>query len=279
MSRSAARAGPWHRSVAFIADVFIVSVIVSLVGIWLAGVTGGSIRAKQAIGSRIRCTVGETTLVEFTLPPNTKVDRLERCTKEFLGIPHDWWLIVRARTEDIDGSSVAVITVPLDPMGHTTDALYLDSLVILVFGIYAFMAEWRFGATVGKRLRGIRVRSLGGAPVDAVRAAKRGMMRMAAFIPSTIATACAAGSTTFAWWLFEHPASKIIGGVISALWCVAFAANFLVATARRALPWHDRFAGTEAITQQNERELRVTRDLPARSSPLPSWLVRGQDKR
>jgi len=279
ISRSAARAGLWARAIAFIADLFLVSMITSLNGVWLAGATGGSVRVGEVIGSRIHCTGGRTTPTEFELPPNTKIHQVARCTKEFLGVPYDWSLDIRAQIQENDGvSSVRVITVPLDPAGRATSAFYLDSLVMLVFGVYAFLTEWRFGATLGKRLLGIRVRSLARAPIDSLRAAKRAMMRMAAFAPPMAVTACATGSVTFAWWLFEHPAWKIVGGVVIALWSIAFAANFVVATTRRALPWHDQWAGTEAILQRNDRKPREIDDLPRRS-PVPLWLVRRQDNR
>lgn len=280
MNHSIPRAGLRPRAVAFIVDVFTVSAIVSVVGLSLANMTSGNIRIREIIGGRIHCVAEEALPAGLKPHLNTRVDRLQRCTRELLGVPYDWSLTFRAKSQEIvDASASAMITVPLSPLGRTTDALYLDSLVLLLFGVYAFIAEWRFGATFGKRILGIQVRSLTGAPIGPWRSAKRAMVRVAAIGPSTIVTASATGSTTLIWWLFEHPACKIIGGVLIALWSVAFAANFVVATTGRALPWHDRWAGTEAITKRNDRGMRNIRDLPVRSSPVPSWLVRGSDNR
>jgi uncharacterized RDD family membrane protein YckC len=278
MSRSAARAGLWPRSIAFIADLFIVSVIMSLCGVWLAVATGGRVRAGEVIGGRIHCTVGQTASVELNLPTDARVEHVARCVREFVGVPYDWSLIASGRTEDVNTSFKWSIVVPLDPTGQATRAFYIDNLVVLAFGLYAFLYEWQFGATLGKRLRRIRVRSLAGAPIDFQQAAKRAVMRIAAFAPSMAASALANGSEPFAVWLFEHPVWKIMGGGIIATWSIAFAVNFIVSTTRRALPWHDRWAGTEAVVKRNVPKLRAVGDMP-RPSPVPSWLGRGHENR
>ncbi len=276
MGGSFQRAGLWRRSIAFAIDIFTVSVVVSLSGVWLAGATGGSVRIGEVVGGRLHCTVGRATPPEFELPANTTVDTVARCTKELLGVPYDWSLIIRSQIQkNVGDSSAQVITVPIGPTGRVTETIYLDSLVIFVFGAYAFLSEWWFGATLGKRILGIRVRSCSGGPIDYRNSAKRAMMRMVAFVPSMAVAAYATGSPKFAEWLLEHPAGKIIAEVIIALWSIAFAVNFIVATTRRALPWHDRWAGTEAVLNRNDPKSRDVEDLPARS-PVPSWLVTGQ---
>jgi hypothetical protein len=127
MRRSAARAGLLRRSIAFSIDLFVVSVITSLIGIWLAGATDGSVRVEEVIGSRIHCTFDGTMPVELSLPVDTRVDHVARCEREFLAVPHDWWLIAHVRTEKSVGISPASgISVPLDPMGRVTSAFYAE---------------------------------------------------------------------------------------------------------------------------------------------------------
>jgi uncharacterized RDD family membrane protein YckC len=279
MRPSAARAGLWPRFIAVMADLFIVSVIMSLCGILLAGATGGRVRAREVIGSQIHCTVGQAASVELNLPTGARVEHVSRCVRAFLGVPYDWSLLASGRTASSDGGSAAWgIMVPLDPTGQATSVFYIDDLAVLAFGFYAFLLEWQFGATLGKRLRGIRVRSLAGGPIDFRQAAKRTLMRSAAFAPAMVVSAFAVGSETLAGWLFEDPAWKFLSGGIVALWSIAFLINYIVATSRRVLPWHDRWAGTEAVLKRYDQVLRGVNDLPGRS-PVPSWLIQGREKR
>jgi uncharacterized RDD family membrane protein YckC len=255
----------------------VILVATSLIGLGLAAATDGRVRVQQTIGTRIHCTVGQTPPAQFKLPADARIDHVARCTRDIFRLPHDWFLIVPMKAQvSGDAKSARVMTVPLDPEGHIAHPFYVDPFVILGCGVYVFLLEWRFGRTLGKRLFGVRIRPLIGVPIDLRRAAKRAMMRLAAFLPSIVFALSSAGWPEFAPWLSQHPAWELVFGIAAALWLFAFAVNYIVATSRRRLPWHDRWAGTEAVLERDDRKLPDVVVMPG-NSPLPSWLARQRD--
>ena len=77
-------------------------------------------------------------------------------------------------------TAVASLTVP---------AWLLITLAIIMFGAmpfaYFFFAEWRFGATLGKRVMRIRVLTELGAPIGARESLVRNLVRVIDFLPTS----------------------------------------------------------------------------------------------
>jgi uncharacterized RDD family membrane protein YckC len=238
------RAGLWPRAIALLIDGCLITVVLGSLGLVLFVPTGGRIRvADTLVGSRT-CTTPDLQVLQdlnIPLPQNFQVTDIVRCTKTVLGYVHDRVLIVAEITHSGATTTTRELTFPLDAEGLPTRTSYLDSLWFLVFAAYVLLLEWRTGRTLGKDLMDIRVQSLAGGPPTLVQAIKRFLVR---FFPTillgSLSLMSIAGVTAT-----TAPALFWFAWLVSLLSFIAVVVNFIVEVRRRALPWHDRFAGTE----------------------------------
>jgi uncharacterized RDD family membrane protein YckC len=265
------RAPAGRRFVAVILDCILISAAIALIGVSLAVATDGKVRVSNALVNATDCTIGGPEPLDLQLPTDFLVTNVMRCTRSFFGVPHDWWLTISevappgSRTTskrhwwsmtlgDMTGpwpASERSIRVPLDPAGHVTDAFYLNSLTLFVLAAYVLLLEWRFGFTLGKRVLGLRVRSLDGGSISFTQASKRVGMRIVPFLldMGTAVHKMVVGPIV----AFDRPLTDYIDlpyiglGEVGLVLMIAFLINFIRATHRNALPWHDRWAGTEVI--------------------------------
>lgn len=266
------RAGFWRRVSAFVLDILLIIVTVQIIGVWLAGVTDGKVRVSGTLVTATECTAGGTVPAELQLPGVFKVASVQRCTHSVFGIPYDWTLIASnqekpartmvkavggsppgAGTPVAPGTAELYWTVPVDSTGRMTKPFYLDSLTLVLLVAYLFLCEWRFGATLGKRILGIGVRGLGGASMDATTAGRRILMRMVPLLPG-IAFATMIGPPSSPEQPFvQYLIGSMIISAVGVVLIIVFFLNFIVTTSRRTLPWHDRFARTEAVRHAGAR--------------------------
>jgi uncharacterized RDD family membrane protein YckC len=259
------RAGFWRRVVAIYLDVLLLSAIIAVAGLGLARATDGSMRVSRVVPLNVNVSavslnangkhcdiseLGPAELQAFHLNGDFNISSVERRTSYAFGIPYNWTLSVSEKKQNGNVTYERNVTLPLDPAGHLTNAFYLDAWLVFFVVAYLLLSEWRFGTTIGKRILGIRVRTLGDAPMDFGQASKRVLMRMVPFLPymASVIYATVVGPAKLASLLFEQPMiayAIALAGV--GLLMVAFAGNFIVATSRRELPWHDWWARTEAI--------------------------------
>jgi uncharacterized RDD family membrane protein YckC len=266
------RAPAGRRFVAIILDLILISATIAVIGVCLALATDGKVRVSNALVNATNCTSGGPEPLDLQLPADFHVTNVVRCTRSFLGVPYDWSLTVgevtgpepsttlkRYWSRSINLGKVTrpgptferSITVPLDPEGHITNAFYLDSLTGFVLAAYLLLLEWRFGATVGKRLFGLRVRSLEGGPISFAQASKRIGMRMVPFLLEMGAVVYEMAVGPIA--AFDRPLTDYMDvpyielAGADKLLMIAFLVNFIRAIHRNALPWHDRWAGTEVV--------------------------------
>ena len=235
------RAGLWPRAIALLIDGCLITFVLGFLGLVLFVPTGGRIRvADTLVGSRTCTTPNLQILQELNipLPQNFQVTNIARCTKTLLGYVHDRVLIVAEITHSGAATTTRGLTIPLDPEGLPTRTFYLDSLWFLVFAAYMLLLEWRTGRTLGKDLMDIRVQSLAGGPPTLVQAIKRFLVR---FFPTILLGSLWIAGVTAT----TAPALFWFVGLVSLLSLMAVQVNFIVEVRRRALPWHDRFAGTE----------------------------------
>ena len=235
------RAGLWPRAIALLIDGCLITVVLGFIGLVLFVPTGGRIRvADTLVGSRTCTTPNLQILQDLNIPlsPNFQVTHLVRCTKTLLGYVHDRVLIVAEITRSGATTTTRELTFPLDAEGLPTRPFYLDSLWFLVFAAYVLLLEWRTGRTLGKDLMDIRVQSLAGGPPTLVQVVKRFLIRFfPAILLGVLSLISIAGVT-------DMTAPAFFWFVIL-LSFMAVLVNFVVEGRRLALPWHDRFAGTE----------------------------------
>jgi uncharacterized RDD family membrane protein YckC len=253
--KPSSRAGFWRRVLAILLDFILLSVLLDLAGAWLAGVTAGQIRLSETSFVKHRTCINVTKPDWLELPNGFTPTGITRCTKSFLGMPYDWALNVVERSQVRPGTTyIRSFSVPLDPNGQMARPFYLDSLLLPLLAVYAFLLEWRFGATVGKLLLKLRVRSLDVGPLDPGQVGRRTAMRIFPFLPliSIMLLLMLIDPVKGASWLFDQTmvkfwATAVVGGLAVVLPLLIFGLNFLIATRRRTLPWHDRWADTEVV--------------------------------
>lgn len=236
------RAGFWPRAIALFIDSCLIAFILGFVGLILFAPTGGRVRVAGALVSSLQCSPqGLQVLQELnvSIPPDFQLTYIGRCTRSVLGHVHDRVLFVTDNVPSSAAGHARELTFPLDTEGRPTRAFYLDYLGGLLFAAYVLLSEWRTGRTLGKDLMDIRVQSLAGGPPSLVQVIKRFCIRFLILleIPSWISMTGVSVSAT----------AELIWFGVGLLLSVAVLANFILAVRRNALPWHDRFAGTEVI--------------------------------
>jgi uncharacterized RDD family membrane protein YckC len=248
------RAEFWRRVIAISLDLFFLSVIIGVAGLGLEKATHGLVRIRSLPVTITRCGMtdlgpAQLEAIHHLLPDDFHISSVQFCTSSAFGISYNSGLSVGEKTQSGNFTYQRNVFVPLDPGGRLTNAFYLDNWLVFLLAAYLLLCERLFGTTIGKRILGIRVRTLSGAPMDFRQAGKRVLMRMIPFLPLLPFEiyATVVGQPHAAISLLEQP---IIVDVIIligvGLLMIAFSGNFIDATSRRKLPWHDRWAQTEA---------------------------------
>jgi uncharacterized RDD family membrane protein YckC len=241
------RAGFWRRFVAIIIDVILILAIVIVAGVWLANTTDGRVRVASSLGGTRNCTILQSVPAEVRLPQDFKITSVMRCTNSLRGFEHNWTLnLIEATQTGPSTWSTRTIVLPLDPTGRiaSTSPFYLDTLIVFLFAAYLLGLEFLLGATAGQFLLGIRVRSLDGGSMDFAQGSKRLLMRMIPLLPFMLYVVLVPMHSDV---LFLGVSFSLITAVATALLMITFLVNFIKTTSQRALPWHDRWARTEAV--------------------------------
>jgi uncharacterized RDD family membrane protein YckC len=211
------------------------------------------VRVANTVLNVVDCTASEPVPSGLALPDGFEAAEARRCTRSVLGIVHDWELVVREKaTAGEDPKDRRQIRLAADRIGHPVQVFYLDNLMLLLLAAYLFVLERRFGATLVKHTIGIQVRSLGGAPLGIVQAGKRILPRLIVLLSASATDSILGSSTETHRILLSLVTSRSIADF--GLWsdvlnfmALAYLISFVVATSRRTLPLHDRWADTEAV--------------------------------
>jgi len=242
-----ARAGFWRRAGAFVIDGLVVGLLLTLIGLALFEPTDERVRVAPIVGGNTTCTNVNPEQVKLPLPAGFKLTSAQHCITTFLGRPVDRNLVLTEFTKEDRGSYELTYTRSLSYAvnGHrqTTDAIKLDNFWIFLLAAYLLLAEWRLGTTLGKKLLGLRVRSVGGGPLTLGQTAKRLLIQ---FIPFSMIMLTLFGNEMSAL-LLEHTVVFIALAVAWIVLCVVFLVNFIRAVRAGDLPWHDRWAQTEVV--------------------------------
>ena len=235
---SSGRAGFWRRAIAFVIDVCLIGLLISVIGVISFRLTDGRTRLSSGLFDISICSKADPQKIGLPIPPNFNVTEADDCTKGFLGLQHDRVVTITEITESGSVVYKRSFSYALDSNGHPTDVLYIDFTWLILLPVYILLAEWRFARTIGKRLLGIRIRSLSGGPIGFVQALKRLIIRFLSW-PFWALSYAAPVQASMSLFLF-----------VSGLLCVSgltVGVNFILATRHRLLPWDDRWALTEVV--------------------------------
>jgi uncharacterized RDD family membrane protein YckC len=153
------RAGFWRRLSAFIIDTIIVSLPIQILVVVLFALTNGAVQTTSGIsfGNCLK-TLQITELPQgLDPPPPANSNQAVICSTSFFGLESARRLTVSRVTKEGIVTKTFSRTYALDAQGKPRNAVSLDSVAVLALFIYLITMEYRFGATLGKCLLGIRV--------------------------------------------------------------------------------------------------------------------------
>ena len=250
MTREAAspeRGRFWQRAVALILDTFVVAIVVMLLGLLAGEVTDGHIRISDVYFDQTECAKPDRAYADIKLPVGFRPTSTVLCVSRILGHAYDRSLVMVERTESGKFSFERSLTFPLDRQGNVTRAFYLDWVIPLFLVILIYVQEWMRGDTLGKRVMGLRVRSLGGASPDRSQVARR-LVRFCYLMPFVIAyLAVAYFNESVGAGLSYLLYLLAFGSALTLLLVVEFAWN----VRKGRLPFYDRWARTEVVRVGN----------------------------
>ena len=239
----------WRRAVALTLDMFIVAFVVMLLGLLAGALTNGRFRISDVYFDETECAKPDRTYAEIKLPEGYKPTSTVVCVSRIFGHTYDRSLVMVERTESGKFSFERSMTFPLDREGDVTRAFYLDWVFPFFLVILIYVQELMRGDTLGKRIMGLRVQSLGGASPYRSQIAKR-LVRFGYLVPfvvSYLAVAYFNRSVETAEFLIAMAA---LGGVLTLLAVIEFA----WAVRKGKLPFYDRWAGTEVVRVRDVSE-------------------------
>jgi uncharacterized RDD family membrane protein YckC len=235
------RAGFWVRFGALFIDMVVIGAVLAILGIGLAKLTDGQVRVANSLIYSTSCVPADPVPDGASPPADFAPTKTLRCTRYLAGlVANDWYLAFVKDTHPGSRATPAETRkVPLDPAGRVTSPFYLDRIELLFLLAYWLAWETKSGASAGKKLLGQRVRSLEGGNPSLLQSAKR-LLRIVLLAPFM------SGSIEIHVPSFAYVPSLIIG-LAWFVAAVAFLVNFIRATGRGDLPWHDRWASTEVV--------------------------------
>ncbi|MEZ5784908.1 MAG: RDD family protein [Xanthobacteraceae bacterium] len=248
------QAGFWRRTLALAIDATTVSAGLAAIGLALFNLTGGQFRiSEMPLINHSICFGVSVSADDLRLPADFTPDQAQACVRQVFGYTHDRTLEVSEVKQAGAATTGRSISFPLDAQGRVAQAFYLDGLSTLLLAAYLLLCEWLTGTTIGKRIMGVRVRPLHGGHLSFAAAAKRTAIRFAPVIPLvppaiilSLDTGPVERFVTWNQYWTIFTGLEIAAGVIT----VAILANFITAIFEEDLPWHDRWAGTEAVTDR-----------------------------
>jgi uncharacterized RDD family membrane protein YckC len=241
------QAGFWRRVLALTIDGLLIAAVLALAGMLLFDRTDGRIRVGYVplVGHEICRSVSvDATRAQLRLPENFNPSRAEACVSAVAFIVHDRKLVLTSEHTFGAFTRTWSVTRPLDGNGRLAEAFYLDRLFLALLVLYLLVFEWLFGATPGKRLLGVRLRIRDGTGRPFVRILKRVLFRL---LPVLACLLLVLAASAWDGALLED--LRVVAAVVVLVAALAGAQviDFLRAVLNDDLPWHDRWAGTEAV--------------------------------
>ncbi len=149
------RAGFWRRGLAMLIDGIIVSVPLQLMVAVLFVATSGRVQLYGDVAYTI-CAKLETVPERLAPPPPAGSNFARECNVYFLGAQTARILQVGRAKEGADTTAVSQDYM-LGRDGRPIDGMPVDWIAILALIVYLVVMETRAGATLGKRVMGMRV--------------------------------------------------------------------------------------------------------------------------
>ena len=177
----AARAGQelfWLRITAAAIDLVAAVALAQLAAVALYAASDGRLRSStlaKVAHCRAMSSVSAKLVQGVAAPPGAQPVAANMCTVSTLGLETARYVTVGLQAQDGEVVRTMAFSRPVDRQGEPVTPVILDWAYPLAFILAMSAAEWLAGATLGKRLVGLRVRAEGGGRLPAHRALGRNL--------------------------------------------------------------------------------------------------------
>jgi uncharacterized RDD family membrane protein YckC len=248
-TRSGPIAGFWIRLPAQLIDLIGWAFLASLVAVALVRLAPGTFGLASALPQTLSCTELTAPLSGITPPAGFSPNLMRHCTKSFFGFPFHHEVVLTEERERGELTAEWVVTTrrsltyavgpDLKPVG---DVFELDTVLWLAYLAYVVAAQGRYGATLGKRLLGLRVVDRYGVRPGLGAAALRNLVLNGPILAGLVL-----------YWLLDWASFGSLNLRLGLAGALALASLAIVAevwwTARQGKPsLHDRLAGTRVVS-------------------------------
>jgi uncharacterized RDD family membrane protein YckC len=240
-------AGFWTRLLAQLIDLCAWIFVASLVALPLVYLAPATFGLANAFPQSEACTDLSAPPPYIRPPAELSPNLIRHCSKSFFGFPFRREIVLVEEREHGEVTSSWVVTTRrsvtyvVGPDLRPVDAFDLDSILWLAYLAYVVTAQGLYGATLGKRLLGVRVVDRYGVRPGLRAAAIRNVVLNGPILIGLVLYALigwtSVGSLTLVLWL---------AGVLAVCNLAIVVEVWL--TARKAKPsLHDRIAGTRVV--------------------------------
>ncbi|THD83324.1 MAG: hypothetical protein E7812_00600 [Phenylobacterium sp.] len=150
----------WLRLMAAVVDVAALVVVANLAAIVLYAASGGALRSstlfKTAQCQPLR-SISMTMLQGVAIPPGARAVAAQLCTLSLVGLETGRYETVALQSQEGELTRSVAFSRPVDRKGQPMTPVILDWVYPLAFILAMSLGEGLFGATLGKRMVGLRV--------------------------------------------------------------------------------------------------------------------------
>lgn len=243
-----ARAGFWRRVGALLVDAIIILLPLQILTAVLFAQTHGTVQGNFGITTRICATVDH--LPEgLQPPPPASTNSITECRSSLFGFETSRALSVGTVVEEGNTTTGRFLTYALDADGKPTSPFDMTWVAMLALLIYLVLIEWRRGATVGKRILGMRTIDTA-APSQIGIPLRKAITRQLAMWIGTIPAFLVMIKILF---LSDDPLNAMSGDAFWLAFIVAFTIEIawfiwiIVSVSKKRDPIYDRIAGTSVL--------------------------------
>lgn len=152
---AAARAGFWRRVGALLIDSIIILLPLQILVAVLFALTNGTVQGNFGFVTTI-CSQTDSLPERLQPPPPQGFNIATECRSSLLGFETSRTLTLGVFTQKDNVTTGQVQAYSLGSEGNQVDAIRVNWTAVLLLLVYLIVMEWRSGATLGKRLLGIR---------------------------------------------------------------------------------------------------------------------------
>lgn len=242
------RAGFWRRVGALLIDSIIILLPLQILVAILFAQTNGAVQSNFGITTRICATIDH--LPEgLQPPPPASINSITECRGSLFGFETSRTLSVGTVVEQGNTTTGRFLTYALDADGNPTSPFDMTWVAMLALLVYVISMEWRRGATVGKRLLGMRTVDTA-APSQIGIPLRKAITRQLAMWIGTIPAFLVMIKVLF---LSDDPLNAMSGSgfwlafAVALLIEIAWFIWIIVSVSKKRDPIYDRIAGTSVL--------------------------------